>query len=461
MYNNYSLLSRSYDLRGIYGIDIDDDFFYRLGYAFVKVTETSRIALGYDARLSSPTLRDAFTRWVCLAGATIIDIGICSSDMLSFATCHSDDIEAWVMITASHNPKEYNGMKSMNHTGQPYNLKKYGPAMIEIMNAMNDELWTMNEGVEKVEYRNILSEWVDQILHFTSPSTDFSKYTIVADGGNGVAWVFMSALAERAWFTLIPLFLEPDGTFPNHHPNPMHAKNREDARRSLLDHHADIAFIFDGDADRIIILDELGETVNSAIISAVIADSILSKQPDAAFIGNTVTSHNFRDLVEERWVRYFREKVGHVYIRETMMTDPAIVFAWEHSAHYFFRENYFMDSGIVAAMVFLDLVAHSGMKVSEFIQPYQRYITLEETNFEVSDPIWAITTLGELYRDDAPDFFDGITVEYDDGSWWNFRPSSNEPLLRFNMEAKTEERFDELYREILAHIHTFGASSEY
>ncbi len=455
---NYSLLSRSYDLRGIYGVDIDDDFFFRLGYAFAKVTQKKRIALGYDARLSSPALKTAFTRWAHLAGATIIDIGMCSSDMLSFATCHYDDIEAWVMITASHNPREYNGMKSMNHAGEPYNLKKYGPAMVEIM--INCELWIMNDAWEQIEQRNVLADWVTQILKFTSPEQYFSKYTVVADGGNGVAGVFMSTLAERARFTLIPLFLDPDGKFPNHHPNPMLAKNREDARQAVLEKHADTALIFDGDADRVILLDETGEQINSAIISAIIAESILSKHPDAAFIGNAVTSHNFRDFITEQWARYVREKVWHVYIRETMMADPTILFAGEHSAHYFFRENYFMDSGIVAAMVFLDLVARSGQKVSEFIRPYKRYITLEETNFEVADPKWAIATLGSLYKDAHPDFFDGITVEYSDGSWWNFRPSSNEPLLRFNMEAKTQERFDALYTEIISHIRTFGTTSQ-
>lgn len=141
------------------------------------------------------------------------------------------------------------------------------------------------------------------------------------------------------------------------------------------------------------------------------------------------------------------------------MADPAIFFAGEHSAHYFFRENYFMDSGIVAAMVFLDLVARSEKKVSEFIQPYQRYITLEETNFEVVDPQGSIQQLVEIYRNEHYDLFDGITVEYSDGSWWNFRPSSNEPLLRFNMEAKSQERFDALYSEILGHIQAFGSAS--
>lgn len=238
-------------------------------------------------------------------------------------------------------------------------------------------------------------------------------------------------------------------------------KNREDARNTLIAEWADIALIFDGDADRVILLDENGEQVNSAIISAVIAESFLTKNPGRAFIGNTVTSHNFRDFVLENGGRYIREKVGHVYIRETMMSERDIVFAGEHSAHYFFRENYFMDSGIVAAMVFLDLLAQSGKKVSEFTEKYKRYITLEETNFEVPDPKGAIETLGNLYREYSPDFFDGITVEYSDGSWWNFRPSSNEPLLRLNMEAKTQERFDELYAEIMGHIESFGKSSDH
>lgn len=157
----------------------------------------------------------------------------------------------------------------------------------------------------------------------------------------------------------MPLFLDPDGNFPFHHPNPMLEKNREDAKRAVLKQGAQVAFIFDGDADRVILLDETGEQVNSAVISTIIAESILSKEPKAKFIGNAVTSHNFRDFVAQNHSTYIREKVGHVYIRENMMSDPLIAFAGEHSAHYFFRENYFMDSGIVAAMVFLDLVVRS------------------------------------------------------------------------------------------------------
>lgn len=228
---NYSLLSRSYDLRGIYGVDIDEDFFFRLGYAFTKVTGKTRIALGYDARLSSPILKSAFTRGASLAGATIIDLGLVSSDMLSFATCHYDDIEAGGMITASHNPKEYNGFKSLAHSAEPYNLKKYGPEMVKIMESLD----IPDENIlENVEYRDVSDDWVNHIQSFVGNDVDFSRMTIVADGGNGCAGAFMEKLAAKLGFNLVPLYLTPDGNFPNHHPNPMLEKNRQDAKEELI-----------------------------------------------------------------------------------------------------------------------------------------------------------------------------------------------------------------------------------
>lgn len=455
---DYSILSRSYDLRGIYEIDIDEDFFFRLGYAFVRVIGKSRIALGYDARISSPILKDAFTRGANLAGSTIIDIGMCSSDMLSFVTCHYGDIEAWVMITASHNPKEYNGMKCLAHSGEPYNLKKYGPDMIRIMNEMNP----LSSGtIEKmVESKDILDDWVNHILTFTWRGIDFSKYRIVADWGNGVAWIFMGRLSEKAGFHLVPLYLNPDGNFPNHHPNPILAKNREEARNVILSWEADLGFCFDGDADRIMILDDEWKTLTSWIISSIIVKMLDKKFPHATYLGNTTVAHIFRDTVSEIGASYEKEMVGHVYIREHMMKNKNIVYAGEHSAHYFFRDNYYMDSGIVAGMVFLALIAESGMKISEVIKEYEKYVTLEETNFEVNDPKGSIEKLSQIYKNENCDLSDWITVEYDDGSWWNFRPSSNEPLLRLNMEAKSQERFDQLYAEIMEHIRNFWKASE-
>lgn len=270
----------------------------------------------------------------------------------------------------------------------------------------------------------------------------------------------MTRLSERAGFRMIPLFLEPDGNFPNHHPNPMHEKNREDARQALLKNNADIAFIFDGDADRVMVLDDLGEVLTSGVISSIITNALTKKYPRAGYIGNATISHIYRDTVESLGGYYEREMVGHVYIREHMMRDSGIVYAGEHSAHYFFRDNYYMDSGIMAAMVFLADMARTQKKVSEAKKEYEKYVTLEETNFEVADPKLAIKKLEEIYKLEKHDMFDGVTVSYDDGSWWNFRPSSNEPLLRLNMEARTQERFDMLYTEIMEHIRTFGQGSE-
>lgn len=456
--SKYGMLSKSYDLRWIYGKDIDEDFYKKLWYAFVKVTKNEKIALWYDARLSSISLKDAFISWANLAWATIVDLGLCSSDMLSFATCHYDDINAWVMITASHNPKEYNGMKSLNHNCEPYNLKKYWPEMVEIMETLNfDE----NEIVEKrVENRDVSDDWVEHILNFVWKDVDFSKLTIVADGWNGVAGAFMEKLAKKAWFKLIPLFLEPNGEFPNHHPNPMLEKNRADAKKALFENNADLSFIFDGDADRIILLDDKWEVVVSGILSSIIALELSKKYPKAWYVGNATISHNFKDTVEKLGWFYEREMVGHVYIREHMMKNKEIVYAWEHSAHYFFRDNYYMDSWIMAWMVFVSAILWAWKKISEVVWEFNDYVTLEETNFEVADPKWAIAKLAEIYKNEKFDLFDWITVEYADWSWWNFRASSNEPLLRLNLEAKSKARYEQLFWEIMTHIKTFWSTSD-
>ena len=304
-------------------------------------------------------------------------------------------------------------------------------------------------------------DWVDHILDFVGKDTDFSSYTIVADGGNGAAGAFMEKLSKKAGFQLIPLYLDPDGNFPNHHPNPMLEANRLDAKKALIEHQADLAFIFDGDADRVMMLDDRGGLMTSGVISSIIATELLKKFPKAGCIGNAVSSHVFHDTVVSLGGFYEKEMVGHVYIREHMMKNPQIVYAGEHSAHYFFRDNYYMDSGIMAAMIVLATLAKMGKKLRDVTEQYQSYVTLEETNFEVPDPKGSIRLLGEVYASEDHDFFDGITVRYADGSWWNFRPSSNEPLLRLNMEAHTQERFDALYAEIMAHIRTFGSASNH
>ncbi len=200
------------------------------------------------------------------------------------------------------------------------------------------------------------------------------------------------------------------------------------------------------------LLDERGEVVASGIIASIIAKSLLEKHPGSSFIGNVVTSHIFRDTVESLGGTYIEEKVGHAYIREHMKHDPKIIFAGEHSAHYFFRENYCIDSGILMGMMILDMMKTEGKKLSELAKEYETYVSLEETNFTVADVTAKIHQLTEVFRDEKQSTHDGLTVSYPDGSWWNVRPSSNEPLLRLNLEAKTQERFDELYTMVMGNI---------
>lgn len=454
---NYSILSRSYDLRWVYPTEIDEELYFRTGYAIARYTRAKKIMIWHDARLSWPSLYRACIAGIISAGAEGVGIGFCSSDMLAFGTNSYDDIDAGIMITASHNPKDQNGLKASYHGGKPINLKIDGPEIARIAESC-DTVYSP-ESEFQYETRDISDAWVDHVLSFSS-TRDFSGLKIVVDGGNGAAWAFLEKLMSKAWIDIVPLFLDPDGNFPNHHPNPMLEKNREHAKQAVLDTGANMAFLFDGDADRVVILDSSGEMVVSGIICSIIADSLLRADPGKTVAGNAVISHTLQDTVRDKWGQYIRTRVDSVAIKAMMLENPDIIFAGEHSTHYFVAKNWSADSGIIAAFIFLDILIQSWKSLEDLIQEYRRYITLEETNFTVLDPRWAIQKLAEIYKLEKYDMFDGITVTYDDGSWWNFRPASNDPVVRLNMEARTQERFDVLYAEIMEHIRTFGESNQ-
>jgi phosphomannomutase len=449
---NFSLLSRSYDLRWVYPTDINETFYEAFWYAFAQWTWVDKIALGYDARLSSPTLKEAIIRWVNASGKTVVEIWLCSSDMLSFSTCFYDDIWAGVMITASHNPKDQNGIKAMLHTGFPVNFKITGPALIPIM----EEYKTQTQNTERnVELRDVKSDWIDRILSF-SETKDFSKYRIVVDGGNGAAGSYVNEVAKKAWFDMVPLFLEPDGNFPNHHPNPMLYENRIAAEKKILETKADLGFLFDGDADRVVILDNKWKMIVSGVICSVIAHALLEKNPWKTIAWNAVISHTLQDIVREYSWQYIRTRVDSVAIKDQMLRNPDIIFSGEHSTHYFFQSNWCADSGIIAAFVFLDILARSWLSLEALIARYERYITLEEENFVVRDRKEVIDTLTELYKNEQHDFLDWLTVTYPDGSWWNVRPATNDPVIRLNMEAKSRQRYTALYSELQSHMKKFA-----
>ncbi len=443
-----SIIGRSYDLRGIYPTEIDEEFYYLFGRSFGTWVRGKSIALWYDARNSSPSLQHAFGQWIMDSGKKLISLWLCSSDMTSFSTGYYNDIDAAVMITASHNPKDYNGMKASLKWWIPVNLKEIWPILIDWIHQYNTSpippiQWEYEE-------RQILDDWVNHILSF-SHTKNFGKISLIADAWNGTAWVFMDALTKKAGWNLTPLFFDPDGNFPNHHPNPVLEENRKDCRKKIQETKSDIWLIFDGDADRVVILDENGDNISPSIICAIIAHKILVENPWAGICGNAVTSKIVQDITLENGGKYTRQKVWHVYIKEEMSKDSSILFAWEWSAHYFFQKNWNADSGIIAAIIFLDILSQSWKKTSELIEVYTRYKTLEETNFKVANPKWLIEKLAENFSELKQDRLDGLTVYYPYG-WWNVRPSSNEPLLRLNLETETKEQFDILYEKLVNFI---------
>lgn len=330
---NTNILTRSYDLRAIYPSEITEKDFFLIGQAIGSWAPGGVIYIGGDARLSTSSLKESMIEGLMHAGKHVVDLGVISSDMLQFSTLHYPDAAVGIMITASHNPKEYNGFKMCLRNAVPINLKSVGPELLHIM-----ESSTLIEAPEqgKCEKKDILPAWIDFLA--SHAQSDLSKIKVVADAGNGTAGIFMQALADRLGFELIPLFFEPDGNFPNHHPSPIETKNLQDLMKKVREVGADIGVAFDGDADRAVMCDENGEIISSSQVLAAVSELLLTDKPGKKIIYNTTCGHIAKDTIEACGGIALREKVGNVYIKERMQTDPDIIFAGEHSSHFYFQD---------------------------------------------------------------------------------------------------------------------------
>lgn len=439
---NLSIVGTSYDIRGIYPTDLDENFYYQFGRAMVEIFHFQKAAIGRDARLSSPVLTAALIRGITEGGADVMDVGVCSTDMISFATGHYSDIDFGIMVTASHNPKEYNGMKICLKDAVPVNTKTYGAQIRKLM----EQDFAVVPNIGKIEHRDIVSDFVDHVCKFVDASK-IRPLKVVADAGNGVAGVFFSGVAKKLGFECIPLYFEPDGDFPNHHPSPIEPENLEAMIEKVRETGADMGVAFDGDADRMFVVDENGEIFNGTTTTAIIAALTLVHNPGKSVIYNAVCGDVVRETVESLGGKAFIEKVGNVYIKEHMMRNPEVVFAGENSGHYFFQNNWNADSGIIAFVILLECISESNKPASSVRKQYDPYPRLQETNFRVADVRAKIAELKEKYADGEQSEFDGLTVRYADW-WFNVRPSSGEPLLRLNIEARTEERLREKEMEL-------------
>ncbi|MFC4602514.1 phosphomannomutase/phosphoglucomutase [Rhodococcus kronopolitis] len=441
---------KAYDVRGVVGEQIDADFVRDVAGAFARLVRdgsdsATRVVVGYDMRASSPELSRAFADGVTAQGLDVVLIGLASTDQLYFASGLLDCPGA--MFTASHNPAQYNGIKlcraGAKPVGQDTGLDVVAGEVIAGVPTHDGAAGSVTEQDVLEEYASFLRGLVD--LSAMRP------LTVAVDAGNGMGGHTVPAVLGALPVAVQPLFFELDGTFPNHEANPLDPKNLVDLQAHVRATGADIGLAFDGDADRCFVVDELGNPVSPSAVTALVAERELAKEPGATVIYNLITSRAVPELVAELGGTAVRTRVGHSFIKQ-QMAETGAVFGGEHSAHYYFRDFWGADSGMLAALHVLAALAGQDRPLSEMMAGYERYAASGEINSTVADAADRTEAVLAAFEDSAKsvDRMDGVTVDLGDGSWFNLRASNTEPLLRLNVEARTAEDVDSLVAEILA-----------
>jgi len=449
--NSIPQIFKAYDIRGLVETEITPDFTFAIGLAFARflqqVREPGTVVIGQDMRPSSPALADAFSAGVTSQGMDVIRMGLASTDMLYFAAGKLGLPGA--MFTASHNPAAYNGIKLCLSGARPIG-KESGLLTIENFVRTGSPLEIRSVGVESD--RDMLEEYVDHLLSLVD-LTNIRPLTIVVDAGNGMAGHTAPAIFARLNCTMIPMYFELDGSFPNHEANPIEPANLVDLQRAVKKNKADLGLAFDGDADRCFLVDENGTAVNPSDLTSLIAHRELVKNPGSTIIYNLISSRAVLETIEENGGIGLRSRVGHSYIKK-MMAESGAIFGGEHSGHFYFDDFWRADSGALAALHAIAALGMSNLSMSEILKPYQRYVLSGEINSTVHDADAVISFIEKTFLIKpgvTVDHLDGLTINGD--SWWfNLRPSNTEPLLRLNVEAKTQAEMAALRDEVLGLI---------
>jgi phosphomannomutase len=443
------IIFKAYDVRGVYPDEFDEDAAYRIGRAFAAWLQEERIpaqrvVMGRDVRLSSPALSEAFADGATGAGLGVSELGLSTTDMVYFASGRLGLPGA--MFTASHNPPQYNGLKLCRPGAAPIGVET---GLQEIRHLADKERGERAAGRGRREHIDMVEEYLDHVLSFADVDA-MSPLVVAADAANGMAGLVVPALFERLPCKLIPLYMDLDGTFPNHPADPIVPENQADVKRAVTENGADLGLAFDGDADRVFLVDEHAEGVSGSLVTALVAEGMLERYPGAKILHNVICSRTVPEVIREHGGEPIRTRVGHSYIK-SVMAETGAVFGGEHSGHYYFRDHYNADSGLVASMVVMDQMSKAGKPLSELLQPLRRYRDSGEINSEVSDSADTMQKIADAYRKERQDRLDGLTVEFDEW-WFNVRPSNTEPLLRLNVEATTEELLEEKTAEVLSLI---------
>jgi phosphomannomutase len=435
---------KAYDIRGIYPDELDEDGAYAIGRAYVDEFEPRAIAVGRDMRLSSPSMADAVMRGAADSGADVVDVGVVGTEMVYFAVGELE-LEGGVMVTASHNPKEYTGMKIVRRGALPVGGDS---GLLDIraraMSGARHE--TGPEGT--IRHEDIWPRWVQRVLSFID--VDMVKpLRVVIDAANGMAGTMLPPVLEHLPIDAVPYFFEPDGTFPNHEPNPLLPENREFIVGKVTEEGADLGVAFDGDADRCFFVDDSGEFVPGDFVTALLAESIVEMEPGAKILYDVRASWAVPETIKRAGGVPLVNRVGHAFFKQRMREEGA-AFGGEVSGHYYFRDFSQADSGVVPFLLMLELLSKRGEKLSEILRPYrEQYFITGELNTPVADVALTLQELKERFgQEGRVSHLDGLSVDARD--WhMNVRPSNTEPLLRLNLEALSPDLMKRKRDEVL------------
>jgi len=436
---------KAYDVRGLYGSELDEDGAYAIGRAYVEQFEPRRMSVGRDMRLSSPAMATALIEGAADGGADVLDLGLVGTEMVYFAV-GALGLDGGVAVTASHNPKEYTGMKIVRRGALPVGGES---GLLEIrdraLEIVAGSKLTSQRGTVREE--DIWPAFVDKVLSFVDVSA-MKPLRVVIDAANGMAGVMLPPVLKRLPVEGVTCYFELDGTFPNHEPNPLLPENREFIIGKTRTENADLGVAFDGDADRCFFVDDTGEFVPGDFITALLARSILEKEGGGKVIYDVRASRAVPQTIEGVGGEALMNRVGHAYIKHRMRKEDA-VFAGEVSAHYYFRDFSQADSGVVPFLLMLELISKEGRTLSEILAPFRKgFFLTGEINTPVADVPLKLQELKERYADGRITHLDGISVDYDE--WhFNVRPSNTEPLLRLNLEAFSQELMERKRDEVL------------
>ncbi len=439
---------KAYDVRGLVPSQIDDALAEAVGSAFVEVTGAAgqSVVVGHDMRPSSPGMARAFAEGAAAAGADVVMIGLASTDELYFASGTFEMPGA--MFTASHNPAQYNGIKMCRARAVPIGMDT---GLAEIRDLVASGARAGSDRPGRISEVDVLHDYARLLVSLVPVKG--RRLTVAVDAGNGMAGHTAPAVFERLDVDLVPMYFELDGTFPNHEANPIDDANLRDLQARVLESGADVGLAFDGDADRCFLVDERGRTVNPSVLTALIAARELQKEPGATVIHNLITSRAVPQIVEELGGTPVRTRVGHSFIKATMAETDAI-FGGEHSGHFYFRDFWRADSGMLAALHALAALAETEQPLSSLLAEYARFASSGEINSTVGDQAAALREVEGIYAGGdgvGVDHLDGLTVTHDDW-WFNVRASNTEPLLRLNAEGKDEATMAQVRDDVLATI---------